>query len=120
MGILDISHDLLSVVALCHRIAILNSSEIVECGPLPQIFGAPQHAYTQKLVAVLPRTTVFPLELPLPPAASPKAGVPVLRTPAGYRIEAPALPVPLECPSLGAGPPFPLVPESSIFGILSF
>jgi ABC-type dipeptide/oligopeptide/nickel transport system ATPase component len=60
MGILYISHDLLSVAALCHRIAILNSGEIVECGPPSQIFGAPQHAYTQRLVAALPRLPVFP------------------------------------------------------------
>ena len=59
MGILYISHDLLSVAALCHRIAILKDGEIVECGPPSQIFGAPHHAYTQKLVAALPR-------LPLP------------------------------------------------------
>jgi len=62
MGILYISHDLLSVAALCHRIAILNSGEIVECGPPSQIFGAPQHPYTQKLVAALPRLPVFPSE----------------------------------------------------------
>jgi peptide/nickel transport system ATP-binding protein len=55
MGILYISHDLLSVAALCHRIAILNAGQILECGPPAQIFGAPQHAYTQKLVASLPR-----------------------------------------------------------------
>ncbi len=56
MGILYISHDLLSVAALCHRIAILNAGEIVEIGPPSQIFGAPQHAYTRKLVAALPRS----------------------------------------------------------------
>ena len=55
MGILYISHDLLSVAALCHRIAILNAGEIVECGPPSKIFGAPQRSYTQKLVAALPR-----------------------------------------------------------------
>jgi peptide/nickel transport system ATP-binding protein len=55
MGILYISHDLLSVAALCHRIAILNEGQILECGPPAQIFGAPQHAYTQELVAALPR-----------------------------------------------------------------
>jgi ABC-type glutathione transport system ATPase component len=60
MGILYISHDLLSVAALCHRIAILNSGEIVECGPPSQIFGTPQHPYTQKLVAALPRLPIFP------------------------------------------------------------
>ncbi len=56
MGILYISHDLLSVAALCHRIAILNAGEIVEIGPPSQIFGAPQHGYTRKLVAALPRS----------------------------------------------------------------
>lgn len=56
MGILYISHDLLSVAALCHRIAILHVGEIIECGPPSQIFGAPQHSYTQKLVAALPRS----------------------------------------------------------------
>jgi len=59
MGILYISHDLLSVATLCHRIAILNSGEIVECGPPSQIFGAPQHSYTQRLVAALPRVPFF-------------------------------------------------------------
>jgi ABC-type dipeptide/oligopeptide/nickel transport system ATPase component len=56
MGILYISHDLLSVAALCHRIAILHAGEIIECGPPSQIFGAPQHSYTHKLVAALPRS----------------------------------------------------------------
>jgi peptide/nickel transport system ATP-binding protein len=59
MSILYISHDLLSVAALCHRIAILNAGEIVECGPPSQIFGAPRHPYTQKLVAALPRLPDF-------------------------------------------------------------
>jgi len=62
MGILYVSHDLLSVAALCHRIAILHSGEIVECAPPPQIFGAPQHAYTQRLVAALPRLPEFPAQ----------------------------------------------------------
>jgi ABC-type glutathione transport system ATPase component len=59
MGILYISHDLLSVAVLCHRIAILNAGEIVECGTPSQIFGAPQHPYTQKLVAALPRVSLL-------------------------------------------------------------
>jgi len=59
MGILYISHDLLSVAVLCHRIAILNAGEIVECGPPSRIFGAPQHPYTQKLVAALPRVPLL-------------------------------------------------------------
>ena len=61
-AILYISHDLLSVASLCHRIAILHAGEIVECGPTSQIFGAPQHAHTQRLVAALPRLPKFPAQ----------------------------------------------------------
>ncbi len=54
-AILYISHDLLSVAALCHRIAILQDSRIVECGPPETIFQAPRDEYTRRLVAALPR-----------------------------------------------------------------
>src|SRR5580698_1203299 len=53
-AILYISHDLLSVAALCHRICILHEGQIVECGTPEAIFGSPQHEYTRKLVAALP------------------------------------------------------------------
>lgn len=55
MAILFISHDLLSVAALCHRIAILHNGQIVETGAPQEIFGAPEHEYTRKLVAALPK-----------------------------------------------------------------
>src|SRR5436305_3589717 len=51
MSILYISHDLLAVSSLCHRIAILNEGEIVECGTPQQIFFAPAHPFTKRLVA---------------------------------------------------------------------
>src|SRR3954462_5819625 len=38
MGILFISHDLLSMAALCQRIAVMHSGEIVETGTREQIF----------------------------------------------------------------------------------
>jgi len=53
-AILYISHDLLSVAALCHRICILHEAQIVECGSPQQIFHSPQHDYTRRLVAALP------------------------------------------------------------------
>jgi ABC-type dipeptide/oligopeptide/nickel transport system ATPase component len=54
MSILYISHDLPSVAGICQRIAILHLGQIVECGPTQQIFTAPAHAYTQRLMASLP------------------------------------------------------------------
>jgi len=55
MAILYISHDLLSVATLCHRIAILQDARIVECGTPREIFESPRHEYTRRLVAALPR-----------------------------------------------------------------
>lgn len=55
MGLLYISHDLLSIASLCHRVAILHQGELVEIGPTAQIFQNPQHAYTQELVRAIPR-----------------------------------------------------------------
>jgi ABC-type glutathione transport system ATPase component len=55
MSILYISHDLPSVAGICHRIAILHEGEIVESGSTEQIFTAPVHAYTQRLMSALPK-----------------------------------------------------------------
>ncbi len=54
MAILYISHDLLSVAALCDRIAILRDGEIVECDTPELIFDSGRHPYTRKLIAALP------------------------------------------------------------------
>jgi ABC-type glutathione transport system ATPase component len=53
-AILYISHDLLSVAALCHRICILHEGQIVECSTPDAIFHSAQHEYTRRLVAALP------------------------------------------------------------------
>ena len=55
MAILYISHDLLSVASLCHRVAILREGEIVESDTPDVIFDSPRHPYTQRLIAALPR-----------------------------------------------------------------
>jgi len=55
MAILYISHDLASVAGICDRIAILHQGEIVECGVTERIFSNPQHEYTQRLIAAMPR-----------------------------------------------------------------
>jgi ABC-type dipeptide/oligopeptide/nickel transport system ATPase component len=55
MSLLYISHDLSSVAAICDRIAILSQGRIVETGTIEQIFGNPQHDYTRRLVAAIPK-----------------------------------------------------------------
>lgn len=54
MSILFISHDLVTVATLCDRLAILHAGEIVESGPVQQVLTAPQHPFTQQLVAAVP------------------------------------------------------------------
>jgi ABC-type glutathione transport system ATPase component len=58
MAILYISHDLASVAGICDRIAILHQGSIVECGTTQQIFNAPKHEYTQRLMAALPQILI--------------------------------------------------------------
>ena len=53
MGMLYISHDLASIAALCHRVAILHAGQVVECGPTEQIFRSARHPYTQRLIAAM-------------------------------------------------------------------
>lgn len=53
-GILFISHDLLTVSAICQRMAILYQGELAEIGSTKEILRCPQHPYTQQLIKALP------------------------------------------------------------------
>ena len=55
MAVLYISHDLLSVSSLCHKVAILHEGEIVEFGSTEQIFRDPAHPYTRRLIDAIPK-----------------------------------------------------------------
>ena len=59
MSVLFISHDLLFASSLCHRIAIINGGEIVECDTPYNIFVHPVHPFTARLVAALPSRPAF-------------------------------------------------------------
>jgi peptide/nickel transport system ATP-binding protein len=55
LAMLFISHDLLSVASIAHRVVILHEGRIVESGPPSAIFHSPQDAFTKKLVEAMPR-----------------------------------------------------------------
>jgi ABC-type glutathione transport system ATPase component len=63
MAILYISHDLASVACICDRIAILHQGQIVESGTTQQVLTTPQHEYTQRLMAAMPK---MPVQEPQP------------------------------------------------------
>jgi ABC-type dipeptide/oligopeptide/nickel transport system ATPase component len=54
MSILYISHDLVSVATISHRVAVMEQGTIVECRPTEDIFERPNHPYTRALVRALP------------------------------------------------------------------
>jgi ABC-type dipeptide/oligopeptide/nickel transport system ATPase component len=54
MGILYISHDLLSVAGFCHRVAIVHEGRIVEFGDTEVVFATPSHPYTRQLIEAIP------------------------------------------------------------------
>jgi oligopeptide/dipeptide ABC transporter ATP-binding protein len=51
VSFLFISHDLTTVSQLCHRIAVMYLSQIVELGSTDQVFRDPRHPYTRALLA---------------------------------------------------------------------
>jgi len=51
---LFISHDLAVVNMLADRIGVLFHGDLIESGPNDQVLGAPEHPYTQRLLASLP------------------------------------------------------------------
>ena len=70
-AVLYISHDLLSVASICHRIAILHEGEIVECRPTRSVLTRPLHPYTRRLLGCIP--WLPGLGMPSPLASNPSS-----------------------------------------------
>ena len=89
-AVLYISHDLVSVASVCHRIAILHDGEIVECGTLDALLTRPVHPYTQQLLACVPWLSRPPAPATTAPklvANPPKAIIPgILNRPLHYPV----------------------------------
>ena len=55
LSYLFVSHDLSVVKHLAHRVAVMYRGKIVEQGDSDQVFSNPQHEYTRRLLAAVPR-----------------------------------------------------------------
>ena len=69
MAVLLITHDLNLVRRFADRVAVMQHGQLVEQGATADIFSAPQHAYTQKLMASKPERDV--VETPAAPGDTP-------------------------------------------------
>ncbi|AWN38679.1 ABC transporter ATP-binding protein [Methylobacterium radiodurans] len=61
MAMLFITHDLGIVERIAARVCVMFKGRIVEAGPTGEVFGAPQHAYTRRLIASEPRGRANPV-----------------------------------------------------------
>ena len=77
---LFISHDLHVVQYLCDRVMVMYLGQVVEVGPVEQIFEAPRHPYTRALLSAVPsmdparRTSKPPLSGDPPNPIDPPSG----------------------------------------------
>jgi oligopeptide transport system ATP-binding protein len=54
-SILLITHDMSVIAKMCDRVIVMYAGQIVECATAEEIFTAPQHPYTQRLLSAIPR-----------------------------------------------------------------
>ena len=66
MALLLITHDLSIVKKMADRVCVMSQGEIVEAGPVAELFARPQHPYTKRLLAAEPKGRPEP-----PPADAP-------------------------------------------------
>ncbi len=65
-AIILITHDLGVVAEMAERVAVMYAGEIVETAPVDELFAAPRHPYTRRLLAARPRLGTPPDGDPIP------------------------------------------------------
>ncbi len=76
MSTILITHDLGLAAAYCDRVVVMEKGKVVEAAPSRQIFAAPAHPYTRKLMKATPRLGAGLRDLlPDGEGSSPRPGV---------------------------------------------
>ncbi len=65
LSLLFITHNLDLMAEICDRAYVLYGGKVMETAPVEELFGAPRHPYTQRLLECIPRLADF--ERPLTP-----------------------------------------------------
>jgi peptide/nickel transport system ATP-binding protein len=87
MSTILITHDLGLAATYCDRVVVMEKGHVVETAPSRQIFAAPAHAYTRKLMRATPRPGVTLRDL-LPVEEGSADGAPSSPPPGGRRSAA--------------------------------
>jgi microcin C transport system ATP-binding protein len=66
MALLLITHDLTIVRKMADRVCVMTKGEIVEAGPVAELFAHPRHAYTRHLLSAQPKGKPSAIEPPPP------------------------------------------------------
>jgi peptide/nickel transport system ATP-binding protein len=64
MGIIFITHDLGVIAELADEVAVMYKGQLVESGPIEDVFVRPKHPYTKGLLACRPPMDILLRELP--------------------------------------------------------
>ncbi len=67
MSLLLITHDLGIVRKMAEQVSVMQAGRVVESGPTERVFKAPEHAYTQRLLAAEPKGDPLPAPSDAPP-----------------------------------------------------
>jgi len=74
MAMLFITHDFGVVAKMCDRVAVMYAGQIVEQGPVRDIFRRPAHWYTRALLDSVPSVSADLKRLPTIPGSPPTVG----------------------------------------------
>ncbi|OYX43960.1 MAG: peptide ABC transporter permease [Rhodobacterales bacterium 32-67-9] len=71
MGMIFVTHDLAVVAEIADRVTVMYAGEVIEEGPVAEVFSCPRHPYTAALIASVPeggaeRLVAIPGTVPSP------------------------------------------------------
>jgi oligopeptide/dipeptide ABC transporter ATP-binding protein len=76
VSVVFVSHDLAVVAQTCQRVAVMYAGQVVETGPINEVFREPRHPYTLSLLRSVPDVDVVRETLATIPGSPPDLAAP--------------------------------------------